>query len=243
MSAMFDQDNGDKQEQSQNKSAQEIFEELVGEGKKYSSVEDLAKAYFHADRHIHQLERENESYREQVQKAATVDDILARLNPSSEKPPIQETGDETHHQESKAQPDDVESLVQKALEAKLKERDGTANRQRVVESLKAKYGDAAGRVFKERSQELGLDLEELSARSPQAVLDLFGVQQQQSSSRSLPMGGDTTSHANGKVPEQGTRAYAEYMYDQGKISRAEKYRLLHDFAKDPAQYNKQRTYK
>lgn len=241
MSRMFDQDNAQQQEQPENKSAQEIFEELVGEGKKYSSPEELAKAYFHANSHISKLEQENEQYRVKTQAAKSVDEILAQL---------QQRGSDADKMADEATPeskpertnDDVESLVQKALEAKLKERDSAGNQKQVAAKLREKFGDAAGKVFDEKSKELGLDLESLAGQSPAAVLSIFGLTGGSRASSQLPVSGDTTSHAD-NVPEQGTRAYAEYMYDKGKISRAEKYRLLHDFAKDPAQFNKQRSYK
>lgn len=240
MPGMFDQDNAAQQEQPVAKTAQEIYEELVGEGKKYHSVEDLAKAYFHADSHIKRLEQENEEYRVKVQAAASVDDILARLKPSQEAP-ITESHEKTPRQDSAAAPEDVESIVQKALEQKLKERESVSNQQKVTQALREKFGDAAGRVFQEKSAELGLDLEQLAAQSPSAVLAIFGTTAP-AGSNAKPLGGDTTS-STVRMPEAGTRAHAEYLYDTGKISRDEKYRLLHDYAKDPAQYNKQRSYK
>lgn len=41
------------------------LDDLVGEGKKYKTPEDLAKSYIHADKHINELEEERKEQREQ----------------------------------------------------------------------------------------------------------------------------------------------------------------------------------
>jgi hypothetical protein len=57
--------------------------ELVGEGKKYASVEELAKSAAHAQRHIETLEIENQGYEIELEKArtaaTTTEEILAAL--------------------------------------------------------------------------------------------------------------------------------------------------------------------
>ena len=60
------------------------LETLVGDGKKYASAEDLAKAYSNADTHITTLIEEKRVVEEQskqlVAEAKTVDEIMAAIN-------------------------------------------------------------------------------------------------------------------------------------------------------------------
>jgi cysteinyl-tRNA synthetase len=62
----------------------EIVSALVGEGQKYKTVDELAKAYLHADTFIQQLKEENQKYREQVASAKSIDDVLERLQQSQQ---------------------------------------------------------------------------------------------------------------------------------------------------------------
>lgn len=52
---------------------------LVGEGKKYKNVDDLAKAYISADGFIENLKAENRELREKATASKTIDDVLERL--------------------------------------------------------------------------------------------------------------------------------------------------------------------
>lgn len=57
----------------------DLMTELVGEGKKYKTVEDLARSRLEADIHIKRVETENAEMREKLAKAASVEDILAAV--------------------------------------------------------------------------------------------------------------------------------------------------------------------
>jgi len=57
----------------------DIVAALVGEGKKYKTQDELAKAYINADSFIEQLKAENRELKEKVTAAKTVDDVLERL--------------------------------------------------------------------------------------------------------------------------------------------------------------------
>ena len=60
---------------------------LVGEGKKYKSVDDLAKSRITADEHIKQIEFENNNMRKELdtlssqrENSKTIEDILVKLD-------------------------------------------------------------------------------------------------------------------------------------------------------------------
>src|SRR5687767_9591535 len=52
---------------------------LVGEGRKYKTVEELAKAYIHIDGFAETLKGENTKLREDLAKSTTLDQVLERL--------------------------------------------------------------------------------------------------------------------------------------------------------------------
>lgn len=239
MSSMFDQNSngGAPSTPAPAKTAEEIFAEMVGEDKKYSTPQELAKAYLHADSHIARLEKENEEYRIKVEASKSVDEILAKLNPANA--PQQQPQQATPESQAAVQPD-VNELVQKALESKMAEQRAGTNKAQVTEALKNKFGPQAGAFFDAKQKELGIDLETLSAQSPQAVLALFGTASAPASSS--PVGGDH-HHSGTKEPLHGTRAYAQYMFDTGKINRSQKFEMLHEFAANPELMDSQRSYK
>ena len=53
---------------------------LVGEGRKYKTLDDLAKAYLNADGFIEQLKAENQELRTKTVEAKTIDEVLERLS-------------------------------------------------------------------------------------------------------------------------------------------------------------------
>ena len=55
------------------------LEDLVGEGKKYKDVNELAKAYVHADKHIEGLNSSLEEVRTELQTRLSVEDALQKL--------------------------------------------------------------------------------------------------------------------------------------------------------------------
>ena len=57
---------------------EQALEELVGEGKKYASAAELAKAMLHAQQHIDKLQGENGEFRSKLERASTIDEILGK---------------------------------------------------------------------------------------------------------------------------------------------------------------------
>ena len=60
-------------------SGADALAELVGEGKKYATVEDLAKGNLNAQQHIGTLEHETASLREQSSSAKSIEDVLKAI--------------------------------------------------------------------------------------------------------------------------------------------------------------------
>mgnify|MGYP000205087855 CR=1 FL=1 len=64
----------------------DIVSALVGEGKKYKTLDDLAKGYINADGFIEQLKAENRELKEKATAAKTVDDVILLCHYSNLQP-------------------------------------------------------------------------------------------------------------------------------------------------------------
>ena len=91
--------------------------ELVGEGKRYATVEALAKGRLDADAFIEQLKRENAGLREDLSTRLTAEEraaaVLAAASQPNDQKPLAPNGTPS----PSGDPAAVEELVQKALSA------------------------------------------------------------------------------------------------------------------------------
>jgi hypothetical protein len=158
--------------------------ELVGEGKKYGSVEAALKALPHAQSHIARLEAEAKELREKFAKQAAFDETVTALNP---KPAATAT------------PFDASEL-DSVLDRKLKERAEHASREANIAEFKsamaAKFGDKAKETFETKAKELGVGVEFLTAmvaKSAVAGKEIFGLKNSGSTITATPGGKVNTS--------------------------------------------------
>jgi hypothetical protein len=143
--------------------------ELVGDGKKYQSVEDALKSVPHAQKHIQTLESELAAARDELAKRKTAEELLDEI-----KSGIQPKNDIPSAEISQ---DKLLEVVNQTLEAKERQRTAQQNARSVAEKFTEKYGDKAEEMYKTLARESGLSeqqLNELSARSPGAVIKLAG---------------------------------------------------------------------
>lgn len=233
--SMFDQ-NSNTSEQSQDL-AEVKLDDLVGEGKKYATVEDLAKGYAHASSHISKLETENSDFRIKVEANKSVEQILAEMQKGNRSQ--SESTDNTAAQDpdnSSNESVDIAAL----LKAELDKRDATqlanSNKAKVTSALQAKYGTKAGEMFEAKAKELNLDLEELSAQAPDLVLQSFGVTGAAPSASASAPTGDVRAQdkPSGVTAEAGTKAYLRQMREAGKLTRQEYYAACHQAISDDA---------
>jgi hypothetical protein len=161
------------------------LEELVGDGKKFQSVEDLARGKAHSDLMIANLLREKKEALEELQKRLTVEDLLARMEkgktPVSEQPGSNQMPSTVPAQGS--QPNSPVSLdeIKAAIKADLEKESQEATRKRnvaeVVEKLKETLGDSMPAVLQAKAQELGVSLkylENIAADSPKLFYATLG---------------------------------------------------------------------
>lgn len=159
----------------------EELQDFIGEGKKYSSLEDALKSIPHAQKHISTLEQENKTYKEQIEKVQSMEELLKQMQAQ------QMTKDEhTTPQVENEGADDLlnklssqlDSLLEQKLSLKQQETVHKQNAQAVTSAFKEAYGDKAEQVYKGLSEETGMSIDalnQIAATSPKALLKLAGL--------------------------------------------------------------------
>lgn len=148
--------------------------EFVGEGKKYSSVEDALRSVPHAQTHIQKLENELKELREQVTKAKTAEEILEQIKSTSQR---SETPEAPVVDESKLL-SNLDQLLERKLQEKETQRSAQQNIDVVTSKLSDIFGEKAEEVYVKAAAEAGVGVEflnSLSAKSPSAVFKLMGL--------------------------------------------------------------------
>lgn len=151
--------------------------ELVGDGKKFKTVEELAKGKAESDRYIAQLTTQLDEARTEVQKRIALEDlktaILERDNnnpPNSQNPP--------QNVVDKVDADSIDELIQKKLTEREATQSRTANEKLVTDKLNTTWGDNAQAELRKAAQSLGMtlkELQEIGQRSPEALFKMIGV--------------------------------------------------------------------
>lgn len=169
--------------------------DFVGDGKKYSSVEDALKSVPHAQKHIQTLEAELAQTKEELAKrkaaADLLDEIKSGLLPDGT-PSVVEFDQ-----------DKLAQLVDQTITNKEKQKTAQQNAVAVAEKFTEQYGEKAEEVYNTLAKESGMTVQELNslaARSPALVLKLAGLQKQ-STPPGKPNSSVNTQSLNGNPGE------------------------------------------
>lgn len=166
---MSEENNGSDQNQTEG-----LVAALVGEGKKYATIEDLAKSRVEADNFIDTLKEENAVLRNKSQESATAKDIMDAIKSSqkdSQKPDATTLSDE-----------DLQKKVIELLDQRNDEQTRESNRSQAKKLVSGKLDSSDDKAIdefvKERAQSLGMsadDLWGLSEKTPEAFASLTGL--------------------------------------------------------------------
>lgn len=218
---------------------EQALEELVGEGKKYSSVAELAKAHLHSEVHIGRLETENGDYREKLSKASTVEEILSKLQPGQQQ---QQQAPATHEQhQDPMQHQDLAKVTEETLEKLLQKRQQEANLKSFEAALLQKFGPAAATKYEEvKNAFTGVDFDAVAAANPTAALKFFGVESGQAPSNTAPNLGRSLNTSDAM---EGTElALWKMRQANPKMSRDTYFRLRREaIMSDPDKFYSQRA--
>lgn len=198
------------------------LEHLVGEGKKFKTVEDLAKGKLYSDLFVTKLENDAKAYKE---RADQIEAELATL-----KSRATETVNMVNNETTAATPQssttnvtddklDIDSLVDKRLASIRETEKRQANMDMVRETLERNLGDKYVEHMNKLGDEYGKDyLLKMAQENPRAFLKLAGADGSTSanSNRSTPdifnppaNSVNTTARLNASEPVKGHKYYHE----------------------------------
>lgn len=196
--------------ESQDNGVSNPLEALVGEGKKYRTVEDLAKAQLAAQEHITRLESENGEFRNGLQR-----DILSREQQTQRNTPPEGNQDQGN-QSQRAPQEDLAERIREVTRQDREQEKARTNVTTVTDRLTEVYGTAeaanAAMVAKARELEVPLKwLMDQAALSPTAfykTVDLDAKPSQAPAPRGQFNTGALQSQTAGTA-KAGTYAYYE----------------------------------
>jgi len=155
------------------------LDQLVGEGKKFKTIEELAAGKLESDQHVTQLEGENKVVREKVaelegasEQSATVADLIKAVRSTPEGEP---EGEKPISEEALA------TKIKNIMQGETDEQTRKSNREQANQTVLDKVeGNAeAARLYLEgRAKELNLtvaQLTELGEKSPEAFTELMNI--------------------------------------------------------------------
>ncbi len=155
------------------------LEDLVGEGKKFKSVEDLARGKAESDAFIANLLREQAELRQELKTRTTMEDVLKTINRNPNPPnPDTNNGSNGPPEVTSVTKDDVSKLTREAIESFQTEQVARRNQTLVADTLTQVYGPNYVTYVKAKAKEIGVSidwLEDMAARTPQALFKLLDV--------------------------------------------------------------------
>lgn len=152
---------------------------LVGEGKKFKTVDELARGKAEADRVIEARNQELANLREELGKREAIETVLERLNRTPQSaPPVVET------QQAATTPsftdEDLDARIKEVTSRQEQARQTQVNVETVTNKLLEVYGDEnkANIAIKQRADALGVSVEflqDVAAKSPKAFFAQLGI--------------------------------------------------------------------
>jgi hypothetical protein len=188
----------------------QAFPDLVGEGKRYATLEDLAKGKQEADAFIEQLKLENAQMREDLSKRPTLDDIqdIMKLQNENRGEPASEFNEEA-----------LTNIVTSQLSALKEQERAQSNVQAASDKMVELYGDKAAEQVQAKANELGVTVEYLqgvAAKNPAIFYATMGVSDTKAATNAgnqTAQGDSNTAQFNTNTvgTKEGTWSYYEKM--------------------------------
>lgn len=158
----------------------DYFEELVGDGKKFKTPQDLARGKFQSDLFIKSLQTELSELRSELKSRTTLDEVVSQLKQKTSDPVVGDNQTSNDRNESNLTPEKIQEMLEAKLAERETERFKATNRIEVQQALVTKYGsDEVARTAiaaKARELEVGTNfLGTMAETNPKAFLALMGV--------------------------------------------------------------------
>jgi hypothetical protein len=201
-----------------------FLENLVGEGKKFADPEALARGKHEADKFVEDLKRQNAELREDMEKAAKVEELLEEIRNQKELTANKDPNDHVDPGDTSSDqmtPDALKALIETHVSERDAKRTATQNLAEVDKVLTEKYGEGAASILSSRADDLGMstdEMKDLAARNPKAFLRLVGADAETQQSSTLL--GNSQRSEGVQIKGAETRDFAFYQ----KIRRESKNR-------------------
>lgn len=165
----------------------DYLEQLVGEGKKFKEVSDLAKGKIEADRYIEILKQRLDEATKEINTRTSLDSFLKEIK-GAKQPVHADVIDPPVDPQKKVLDDsEIEKRFEEYLARRESQKSSQTNLEKVQETLVNQYGPEAKIVINKKAQELGMTvsaLEQIASQSPSAFYRLVGVSEERN-----PVGG------------------------------------------------------
>ena len=161
----------------------DYFAELVGEGKKFKTPQELARGKAEADSYVKLLEKQKDELRADYLKVmdenkakAKLEDLITQYEQrlaSSEQPLVKEV-----MEQPKFNPEQIESLIDNALIKRTQEQRQSDNFNAVKDKLTERFGRNYQNVVKQQIEELGISVDEfndMARRTPKVLIKTLGL--------------------------------------------------------------------
>lgn len=206
-------------DQSNNEVTPTVVDQLVGEGKKYQSVDELAKAYMNADEFLETLKAENRELKEKATKVATIDEVMERINSQSK--PADVVADQPAQSQGLTK-EELQALVEATVTGMETSKTRTENLKKANTLLKEAFGEKAEEAFKEvaKTPELEKVYQQLAEVDPQEFIKRF-VAVPKNTAAQPDTGGTAVLHTPGgnRIQVEGTKEF----YDNIRRTNASLY--------------------
>lgn len=165
----------------------DYLDQLVGEGKKFKEVKDLARGKIEADKYIEILKQRLDEATKEINTRTSLDSFLKEIKGA--KQPVQHDVIDPPVDPQKKVLDDseIEKRFEDYLARRESQRSSQTNLEKVQETLITQFGPEAKIVINKKAQELGMSvsaLEQIASQSPSAFYRLVGVAEERN-----PVGG------------------------------------------------------
>jgi len=154
------------------------LETLVGDGKKFATVEDLARGKKEADDFIETLKSENAALKNQSANGMNVDKLMEEIRKLNEGKSDPGNGQPKATEPQNPPTQNIEEIVLQTLNKVQSQSQASQNEQLVIEKVNEAWGNDANSKLKEIASGLGLSLEDLKEqgrKSPAAFFALTGL--------------------------------------------------------------------
>ncbi len=188
--------------------------ELVGEGKKFATIEDLAKGKAEADKFIEQLKKEQAELRSDLDQRLSAQDLLEEIRKEREAQLQTSSAPSEGNTTPSLGQDDIANLVTQTIEQRETQQTAENNILAVDRKMKELYGDKAQEVMlqKASSSNISVDfLKDIAAKSPNAFYNVLGLSTQKPTTPTLTTGTVDTSGTQTNTSSGNTWADFEKM--------------------------------